>query len=125
MGRVSTYYKKDPNMTFQGEAKLFLDCETMEDFLERCTFSGDWVSPKSRKRILGKARWYRICLYLFDMDGVGFHSSNHPEIRVDADGLVDIQQALVKDVMESYPDVAISKKASYAVVSVPKRKAKK
>lgn len=115
----------NPNMTFQGEAKLFLNCDTMEEFLEKCTFTGDWVSAKQRKRILGKDRWYRICLYLFDDGGNPFHSSNHPDVRVDADGLIKVQQVLLQDIMKDYPETTIDKDASYSVVSVPKRKDKK
>lgn len=119
------YYKKNPNMTFQGEAKLFLDCDTLEEFVERSTFSGDWETAKQRKRILNKERWYRICLYLFSKDGGLFHSSNHPDMKIDSGGLIRVQQVLLQDIMKEYPDTPLDKAASYSVVSVPKRKDKK
>lgn len=120
-----TYSKKNPNMTFQGECKIPLDCDTIESFVARSRFTKDWLTPKKRKRILGKSRWYRVCLYLTNVSGGTFHSSNAPNIRLDADDLIQVLQVLTKDVMKQYPNQELDKAASYAVLSVPMRSASK
>jgi len=114
------YYKKNPNMTFQGECKIPLNCDKLEDFVARSRFTGDWFDPKKRKRILGKKRWYRVCLYLVDVEGVKFHSSNHPDLRLDSDDLIAVLQTLVRDVMLEYPENQLDKNRSDATISVPK-----
>lgn len=115
-----TYYKKNPNMTFQGVCKIPLDCDELEAFVARSRFSGDWVNPKKRERILSKKRWYRVCLYLTDVNGVKFHSSNHPDLRLDSEDLITVLQTLAKDVMKQYPENELDKNRSDATLSVPK-----
>ena len=111
--------KKNPNMTFQGHGRLPLNAESKEEFLALSTFTGEWYNKRSR--IMGRPRWYRICLYLFDVDGNPFHSSNVPDQRTDKESLWQLLHHLVDEVMKTYPNKTLSKDDSYAVISVPKR----
>lgn len=110
--------KKNKNMSFQGHGRLPINADTMQEFTARSQFFDDWKTK--RERIMGKPRWFRICLYLYDTDGEPFHTSNIPNQRTDKESLWQLLAHLVKQVMLEYPDRELSEPKSYATISVPK-----
>lgn len=110
--------KKNPNMSFQGYGRLPSNAETMAEFMGKSQFFGDW--KMKRGRIMGKSRWFKICLYLVDLDGEPFHTSNVPNQRTDQESLWQLLAYLVEQVMIEYPDRDLDKNKSYATISVPK-----
>lgn len=110
--------KKNHNMSFQGYGRLPINADTMTEFMANSEFFGDWRDK--RERIMGKPRWYKICLYLTDANGEPFHTANVPNQRTDQDSLWQLLAYLVGEVMKEYPDRVLNKHTSYATISVPK-----
>lgn len=112
------YVKKNPNLLFQGEAKMYTDCDTRDEFVDMCQFTGEWDTK--RHLIMKKSRQYKVCLYLFDIDGNAFHSSNPLEGKADNELLWQVMKMLIKEVTDEYPDLTLAKDVCYVVVTVPR-----